>query len=380
MKTLIHEKPYLLSLVIIIALSVWMLTGNSQETQMQESDALDEKQEVTSTPKVKAIVSQAQEVARRISLYGQTEPDRIVTVKARVDGKISRIAVERGLAVEKNQIVIFIEEEQRPLAVKQAKAELEQRKIEYQGTQQLKNKGFNAEARLAETKAKWQEAKTRLKQAELELTWTQIAVPFNGVLNERFVEVGDYVVPGQALFEVIDAEPLVIRASIPESEIKHLKIGMPGKAVFLNKTFPGQVRFIAKKADEQTRTFNVELAIKNPGYLLPVGASATLELDIENIYAHQIVPSLLALNNKGEMGIKTIDEQRQVAFRHVDIVSSNNEGIWVSGLEQQENIITLGQGYVRDGDKVHATYGVNNFSKTVQATASDSPVITGGAQ
>jgi multidrug efflux system membrane fusion protein len=60
----------------------------------------------------------------------------------------------------------------------------------------------------------------------------------------------------------------------------------------------------------------------------------------------------MALDERGELGVKTVSENDTVVFTPINMVKSDNDGVWLSGLGQQADIITLGQGFVRHGDRV----------------------------
>jgi multidrug efflux system membrane fusion protein len=59
----------------------------------------------------------------------------------------------------------------------------------------------------------------------------------------------------------------------------------------------------------------------------------------------------MALDEQGNLGVKTVVDEH-VKFVPIDIVKSDSQGVWLTGMGQQADIITLGHGFVRDGDKV----------------------------
>jgi multidrug efflux system membrane fusion protein len=74
----------------------------------------------------------------------------------------------------------------------------------------------------------------------------------------------------------------------------------------------------------------------------------------ETVTAHRISPSLLTLDDAGNIGLKIINEQGEVEFVVADIALSSSDGVWLAGLPDTATIITVGQGFVTDGTIVDA--------------------------
>jgi len=103
-----------------------------------------------------------------------------------------------------------------------------------------------------------------------------------------------------------------------------------------------------------TRTFRIELEVPNPDGKLVSGITAELELPTSTLQAHRISPALLSLDKANRIGLKTVTADSHVKFMPVSIARSSADGLWVSGLPATLDVITIGQGFVRDGDEVIA--------------------------
>jgi len=109
---------------------------------------------------------------------------------------------------------------------------------------------------------------------------------------------------------------------------------------------------VAPVADEATRTFTVELEIDNTAGTYPAGITARLFIPAETIFAQRISPSLLTLDDEGNLGVKTVNDDGQVEFYPADIARSSSDGVWIAGLPTVATIITVGQGFVTSGATV----------------------------
>ena len=82
--------------------------------------------------------------------------------------------------------------------------------------------------------------------------------------------------------------------------------------------------------------------------------TAELKIPAERIYAQKVSPSLLTLDDEGNLGVKTVNEAGLVEFHTADIAMSSSEGVWIAGLPYSATIITVGQGFVNEGVVVEA--------------------------
>ena len=115
----------------------------------------------------------------------------------------------------------------------------------------------------------------------------------------------------------------------------------------------GNVSFIASSADKNTRTFRVEISVDNKDRTIRDGVSAEIYIKGKEEPAHKISPAILALNDQGKLGVRTVTPDNTVEFREIKILEDTNNGMWVSGLGKDARIITLGQEYVFQGQTVN---------------------------
>ena len=120
------------------------------------------------------------------------------------------------------------------------------------------------------------------------------------------------------------------------------------------ETVRGRIRYVAPVADEATRTFTVELEVANANGNLRAGGTAELRIPAQTVLAHRVSPSLLTLDDAGNVGVKIINDRGEVEFVVADIALSSNDGVWLAGLPETATIITVGQGYVTSGTIVDA--------------------------
>ncbi|MEW6981136.1 efflux RND transporter periplasmic adaptor subunit [Colwelliaceae bacterium 6471] len=347
------ERPYVLAIVITIVLVLWMASGVMQAQEIPDEKI---KQDIT-IAKVKVETILAQRIHDAIELYGRTEPDRIVTLKAEVSGKVEEVMAKRGAMVKKGQIIAKIAMNDLASKLSRSKALLVQREIEYEGAKKLSADGYQGKVQVSSAYANLQAVKADIVALELDIAHTVIKAPFDGVMNTRYVEEGDYVDRGDNIAMIADLQPMIVRAHVTENQIGALKVGQKADVRLLNNNnHAGKIRYIASVADEATNTFKIEVAIENADLQIMAGISGEVNVALNEVEAIKISPALLALDELGNIGVKTVIDNK-VIFTPIDIVKSESDGIWLTGLGAQADIITLGQGFVRAGDTVEPVIG-----------------------
>lgn len=166
--------------------------------------------------------------------------------------------------------------------------------------------------------------------------------------------MGDFVGVGDPIATVIDLETLVIEADVSERHIQYLKEGLQADVRTINgQHHLGTLRYIGRVSSVSTNTFPIEIEIDNRNSFIPAGISAEVQLPLNEVLAIKITAAMLALDEEGNLGVKTLQDEH-VKFVPIQLVKAEEDGVWLSGLGEQADIIVLGQGFVRDGDTVIA--------------------------
>ena len=373
------RNPWVLAGTIVVAVVLWMLTGvgNGPETI---AEATDGKQE-SPRPEVRVQQQKAESVQRFITVYGRSEPSRTVTLKAETAGKVNRVLADRGAYLDAGEALVEIDMRDRREQLSRAQADVERARIQYEAEQRLKGDSLSSEVRLAESKAALEGAKAELKRIRIDLDKTTVQAPFDGSLQERMVEAGDYVKIGDPVATFVDIDTLFITGSVSETERANLEVGSQASATLITgQEATGTVRYIAPVADEATRTFLVEIEVDNADHQLPAGVTAEISLPVGNTLAHKVSPAILALDADGEIGIKTVDGNDTVNFTKIDIIKSTGEGVWIDGLPENATIITVGQGFVKEGEKVRPVFDEGPKRALTDTDANGKATATTGGQ
>ncbi len=354
------RKTYITAGIIAVALAAWLLSGQLGKDKTPPpqtlADIKRQQQQIQAEQaptRVRVAVIQASEQNRYVKVRGKTENKRTVDVKVELAGRIVKRPVERGSRVAENAILCQISLEDRRVALAEANAALNQAKIEYQGALSLKERGFNSQTAIAGAKARLAAAEAEVSRRKLDLAKVHVRAPFGGIVEEVHQEVGDYVTPGQSCATVVDLDPMLLRGRVTEQEVIHLMPGTIAQGHLSNGlVVAGPLTFIGQQSDPNTRTYPVEIELPNGKHLLRSGITTEIRIPVENVLAQKISPALFALDDNGGIGVRTVNADNIVEFHSVNILSDDEDGVWVTGLPNRAGVITVGQELVTAGERV----------------------------
>ncbi len=358
------NRSYLIAALLALAAVAWVASGSLGENPSTpevskppvDVDALRE------TTRVRVRESTAAPRLIELSLTGHTEAVRTVDVRAETYGQIEELRVEKGERVEAGQVIARLDARDRQARLKEAQALLRQRRIEYEAARKLNERGFRAETQLAESRARLDAAEAAVEAARVAVDNLEVVAPFAGVLDARMVDLGDYVETGASVGRIVDLDPVLVVAPANERDVRRLRVGEPGSAILATgDEVWGRIRFIAAAANPQTRTFRVELEVDNPDGAVPAEMTAVMRLPLNRVMTHRITPAILTLNDAGVLGLRVVEadddddpETGRVRFVPVEIIEDTAEGLFVAGLPEEVTLITVGQEFVKDGERVIA--------------------------
>jgi multidrug efflux system membrane fusion protein len=369
------SKSMLMAGGLTAAVIVWMLTGIGKDASpTQEPPRASVGSAANLPPRVSVQISRAQPITREIVVSARTEPNRAVELRAETDGRVVALGAERGNPVKSGERIVGLDIRDRQARLEQARATIAYAELQFEGARKLQQAQFVPETQIAEFLAQLVGARASLEEIELEVANTTLAAPFDAVLQERDVELGDYVNVGDVVAQLVDTDPLIVVGEIGERHVHEIAVGNTGLAKLVNGTpIEGTIRYVAPVANESTRTFRVELAVPNADGHLRAGMTAEMRLAADVVAVHFLSPALLSLDEAGTVGVKSVDDRDRVEFHPVEIVNSTDEGISVSGLPDEIRLITIGHGFVRPGDLVEPTIVPPSAGLTDASEAVPSP-------
>lgn len=369
------RKSYLIAGCFSLAFLVWMLSGvmfDSSNTSIDANsfDQRDPNEKVLFKVAVQTMT--AQQTPLFITSNGQVEPNRVVQLRAQTEGLIAEITDKEGLPVSQGELISSIEIDERELVLAEQQALLDSRKRTYERLQELAKQNYQSQSEIDQALANVRAAEAAIARIRLDISRTSITAPFDGVLETLLVQQGDFVQVNAPVAVLLEQHPLIVSVPVAQQNISRISIGKTSEiSLSTGQSVMGKVRYISPRANEQTRTFLVEIEIDNADGRLKSGMSAKAKIATETVDAHFISPALFSLNESGEIGVKTVDNNNRVQFHSVSILQSDSNGAWVGGLPKRADVIVSGQGFVSVGSEVRSDKASSMLSGPANQDASN---------
>ena len=282
-------KNIRVSLYIFIPVLLWMLSG-FLVNEVEDADTLE-----TNLFKVGSKLSNAISYQPSIKLKATSRSEARVNVRAKTSGEVVKIGATQGQFINKGSILCSL--------------------------------------------------------GVVELNRTEVKAPFSGYI-EQIVKPGNFLERGQNCATIIQLNPIIFVAEVPEFSINKIETGQEvSMKLVTGELLKGNLTFVSKSASPSTRTFKVESQIPNKDGEVRDGITAEMTIKTRIVKAHKISPSILLLNDAGIVGVRSIKDNI-VKFNEVIILEDSESGLWITGLPETLELIVQGQGFVEDGQKV----------------------------
>lgn len=340
------------ALGLVIATVGWMGSGFILPAEEAEdtSSAADKVTlvAVTVTP------SSAETVTKYFLAEGQAQPDRETSIRAETTGTIREVLINKGDTVVAGDTIARFDVVQNEADLNRAQEELVRAQREFDNAEALVGRGVATNDRLSQARATLASAQAGVTAAQKAFENSEITAAFGGRVERLDVNTGEFVAAGSEIGLIVDNSPLSVTIQVPQQSLRNISAGMQAEVTFITgEVRTGNVDFVGTSADAATRTFLAEITVENDDGAVPAGVSAQIRLPIGETTAHFLSPAILSLGTDGTLGVKTVDQDDKVVFNPVTIERAQTDGVWVSGLPDTTDIITIGQGYVNNGETVN---------------------------
>jgi membrane fusion protein, multidrug efflux system len=236
-------------------------------------------------------------VPRYLTLTGSILPDKQSEVAASVGGRITATLVERGAAVRIGQVIAVVDSKQAGLSAQAAVAQYQAAESQVTLAKQDCERADKLMAQGAIAQAEFDRLKTQcsaqLSQANSARANADIAgklaadtiirAPMDGIIGERYINVGEYVQPSTKVASIYAVNPVRISISVPEDVVGQVNRGqelMVRVAAYGQRRFPATIEYVSPALRSATRDLIVEAKAKNDDLALKAGMFATVELAV----------------------------------------------------------------------------------------------------
>ncbi len=309
-------------------------------------------------------------IEERIEGSGELQAKERAELASEVDGVVTELAVDEGDRVEAGALLLAVDPEKRGLAARNSRAQLADAEAalaeagrEQQRVLVLHEKGIASDALrdqrttgLERARSMVEAARAGLGVAERALRDASVRAPFAGWIARRDVSRGEYVRPGQPLFELVALDPIEVEFSVAERDSARVHLGQRVAvkvAPYPEESFQGEVTVISPTLDPKTRTLRVQASIANADGRLRPGLFARTDLGIARREGALLIPEEAVLQRSdGEVVFVANPDDHA---RRVVVKTGLQRGGQVEileGLDADDVVIVRGHAALVDGTPV----------------------------
>ena len=314
----------------------------------------------------------ARDLVERIEATGELLAKNRAEIAAQVAGQVTEILIDEGTAVAAGQVVVSIDPERRQLDVDDARARVaeaeatvakERRELARSRALHGRKVASKQQYELKQTQVKTAEsrllaARAQLGRADRALRDAEVTAPFDGLIARRNVSRGEYVEPGQKLFELVSLDPIEVEFHVTEVDSARVRVGLPVDvrlAPYPDEVFRATVTVVSPTIDSRTRTLRVKGLLPNPEGRLYPGLFARVDLGIDSRTGVAMVPEEAVLQRAdGAVVFRVVEASR---VERVVVETGIIRDGWVEvvlPLRPGEVVIQRGHANLIDGSVVMA--------------------------
>lgn len=271
---------------------------------------------------------------------GKLLPAQQSNLAFEIPGKINIINVDIGDAVKKGQILAELDNREATAQLKQAKAKYDLAEQILNRYKDLRSEGHISIQDLDNANSEELIAKSQYEFYKVKLEQTKLRAPFDGYIQNRFLDTGSVINGGVPIIEILDSTIVKAHVSIPVSYSEKLEIGNEYLFTISNKQVKGYLERLAPMtpggSDNRLAIFNFN-AFFDPGSIAKLKLNMTI--DGEGVW----VPiKSLSQSEQGIWAIYTINQDKIVVRDLVDIIYFEGEYAYVNGTLKNGDLVILG--------------------------------------
>lgn len=307
------------------------------------------------------------------AVYSSTAPVEAFAeaeVIAKVGGEVIEILVEEGQHVEEGQVLARLDGDRLRFEMQQAEANLRKLERDYERNVDLKERGIISQGDFEKILYEMEALQASFNLAELELSYTEIRAPIEGVVAQRFIKLGNTLPVNAPTFHIASLEPLIAYLHVPEREYRNLEAGQTARLqvdALQGVAFEGIVARISPVIDPATGTFKVTVELDDPTQRLRPGMFGRINIVYDSHVNALQIPRSAVIEDAGASVVYVIEEN--TAHRRLVETGYTNGGQVeiLEGLSDTDHFVLVGQAGLKQGSKV----SVINAAETGETTVSE---------
>lgn len=334
-----------------------LLTDKKKELKELQAEIEQLKDEVDELnpirEKRKKIVSTAaierKEFKKYIDVQGNVVSEDMVNASSAVGGRILRLYVKEGQAINRGATIASIDMETTQNQLRELEISLDLSKTVYERQERLWKQNIGSEIQYLEAKANKDRIEKSIETLQSQLAKRKVYAPISGVIDKEYMSAGEMIGPGTPIVSILNTYKVKVVVDLPESYLGIIKKGdyVDLKIPAIEKEMKAKVTLIGRTIDPANRTFKVEVDLKNKKGDLKPNLLAEMRINELTEKNAIVLPlSLIQEEVSGKRYVYIAESEGDTTYprkKYIEIGESyNDEVVIAEGLNGDEIIIVQG--------------------------------------
>lgn len=292
-----------------------------------------------------------------IDVQGRVDGDENTTISAKVPGLVMKVFVTPGTVVKTGQVLAEMDGNAVKKQIQSMETNLGLVTELYNKQKALWDKQVGSEIQFKQAKTNKESLEQQIGAMREQLSMYKITAPSNGTIDVVNIKNGQTAAPGMPYFTIVNFNKLKVKADVAEAFANKVKKGNDVQVVFpdINKSLNAKISYSGKGISEMNRTFNVEVNLPSNEMYLPNMIAVIKIIDYEKNNAIVIPVNSIQTSVEGSHVFVAVKENgKSIARKRVVKVGEtyNEKAEILSGLEKDEQLITVGYADLNDGEVI----------------------------
>lgn len=339
----------ILAIIVVAAGFYFILQNNKKKNEAEVAIVAEKNADVA----VRTATVKKEEISGEFSLNGTFLPNKASKISAEINGQLIALYVKEGSYVRAGQSIGRLAGEKLNVNVDNAKANLAQAQSALSRYEAAYKTGGVTALQLDQARLQVKNARSQVQSAQLQSGDTNIISKIGGIVNQKFVEVGAVLAPGNPIVEIVDISSVKLKVDVDQSLVSQLAVGntVKVKPDVIEGAIDGRITFIAPAASGALK-FPVEITVPNSFNKLRAGMYGSAIFNNNGENSVLVVPRDAFVGSVSDNLIFVV--KNNVAYL-TKVQSGLNYGDRVqilSGLKEGDLVVTSGQINLTDKTKI----------------------------
>lgn len=333
--------------LLIVILLLTRATREAKSDQMQTP--------YTGIVSVNAVKVEPSTFPRIISETGALTGLKEAVISAQTGGRVAKVVVDVGDRVKAGDPMVIVDDTLYALEAARAQVAFEKAQMDYDRLKRLHDQNNLADVDLEGARLMVKGAEVGAKMAKKTADDATIRAPFDGLVSQRFTEVGQMIERSMPAVQLVDASQMKLTINVTEDQIRYISDGAEVNVSVdaISESFKGRVTAVGAKSAMGARSFPVEVRIPGDSRLKSgMFARASIEAGVMlDVY---IVPRVAVIPEAGRMSLFLVHDN-MANKTSVQVVGAEGDRIAITGIKSGDVVITTGNQELIDGTSLKVT-------------------------